>query len=83
MISLYTSEYFKSILPEQLARIITERREYLNISQIDLAVRCHLSEHMIKKMEKGMMETMNEKRMETFTDMVEDIKSSVMETFKR
>ena len=53
MIALYTSEYFKSILPEQLARIITERREYLNISQIDLAVRCHLSEHMIKKMEKG------------------------------
>jgi len=49
MISLYTSEYFKSILPEQLARIITERREYLNISQIDFAVRCHLSEHMIKK----------------------------------
>ena len=52
MISLYTSEYFKSILPEQLARIITERREYLNISQRDLGVRCHLSEHMIKKWRK-------------------------------
>ena len=49
MISLYTSEYFKSILHEQLARIITERREYLNISQRDLGVRCHLSKHMIKK----------------------------------
>jgi len=55
MISLYTSEYFKSILPEQLARIITERREYLNISQRDLGVRCHLSEHMTKKWRKGNM----------------------------
>ncbi|MFQ3334748.1 MAG: ribosome-binding protein aMBF1 (putative translation factor) [Candidatus Arcticimaribacter sp.] len=50
MIALYTSEYFKSILPEQLARIITKRREYLNISQRDLGVRCHLSENIIKKM---------------------------------
>ena len=53
MIALYTSQYFKSILPEQLARIITKRREYLNISQRDLGVRCHLSENTIKKMKKG------------------------------
>ena len=53
MNSIYTSKYFKSILPERLARIITERREYLNITQKELGVRCHLSEHMIKKMEKG------------------------------
>ena len=53
MNSIYTSKYFKSILPERLARIITKRREYLNITQKELGVRCHLSEQMIKKMEKG------------------------------
>ena len=53
MISMYTSSYFKSLLPKHLAIIIKERRAALKLTQRELGMRCHFSEYIIKKMEKG------------------------------